>query len=222
MTHFSPAFIKFFKDLSKNNSTAWFNENRKTYENEVKKPFAAFVGELISRAQKLDPEIQISPSEAITRINKDIRFSKDKIPYNTHVSAIISKTGKKSKEYPGMYIQVGPEKVVIFGGCYMPEKENLYKIRTYIAKNGKDFEKALSNADFKKKYGTIQGEKNKVLPPEFKKLVDKQPLIANKNFYFMAEIPAKEITSAKFADIVMDYYKSGRPVNSMLIKAFSK
>lgn len=222
MSHFSPAFVKFFKDLSKNNSTAWFNENRKTYETEVKKPFAAFVGELISRAQKLDPEIQIAPSDAITRINKDIRFSKDKTPYNTHVSAIISKTGKKSKEYPGMYIQLSPEKVTIFGGCYMPEKETLHKIRTYIAKNGKDFEKALADSTFKKKYGTIQGEKNKVLPPEFKKLVDKQPLIANKNFYFMAELSAKEITSPKFADSVMEMYKAGRPVNNMLIKAFGK
>jgi len=80
MSYFNPAFVKFFKDLSKNNSTAWFNDNRKTYENEVKKPFAVFVDELIGRIQKHDPSVKIKAGDAITRINKDIRFSKDKIP----------------------------------------------------------------------------------------------------------------------------------------------
>lgn len=80
MKYFNPTFLNFFKELSKNNTTKWFNENRKIYENEVKKPFADFVEEMITRIQKYEPEVQIKPSEAISRVNKDILFSKDKTP----------------------------------------------------------------------------------------------------------------------------------------------
>lgn len=218
MPYFKPAFIKFLKDLSKNNTTAWFNENRKIYETEVKKPFAVFVEELISKAQKHEPAIKIKASDAITRINKDLRFSK--VPYNTYVGAIISPTGKKDKEYPGMYIQLGADKITIYGGAYFLEKENLQKIRTRIAKQPADFTKVITGTDLKKKYGSIQGEKNKVLPPEFKALVEKQPLIANKSFFFMAELDAKLITSDKLMDTVMEYYIAGKPVNDFLVKAF--
>jgi uncharacterized protein (TIGR02453 family) len=222
MNYFKPTFTNFFRDLSKNNSSLWFNENRKTYENEVKKPFALFVDELIGRIQKHEPTIKIKASEAITRINKDIRFSKDKIPYNTYVGAIISPTGRKSKEYPGMYIQLGADKILIYGGAYMLEKENLQKIRTQIAKNPAELDKVLAAASFKKKYGAIQGEKNKILPPEFKALVAKQPLIANKSFFFMAELDAKLVTSDKLMETIIEYYVAGKPMNDFLIKAFEK
>ncbi len=101
MNFFNPTFIKFFKDLSSNNSSEWFNENRKIYENEVKKPFALFVETMIGRIKKHEPETKIEPADAIMWINKDIRFSKDKTPYNTHVAANISMMGKKDKSYPG-------------------------------------------------------------------------------------------------------------------------
>lgn len=222
MTHFKPTFTKFFKDLSKNNSTVWFNENRTTYESEVKKPFAAFVDDLIKQIQKYEPSIKIKASDAIRRINKDIRFSKDKIPYNTYAGAIISPYGRKSKEYPGIYIQIGADKITLFGGAYMVEKENLQKIRTRIAKNVTEIDKLINAASFKKKYGSIQGEKNKILPPEFKALIAKQPLIANKSFYFMAELDGKLITSDKLMDTLLEYYVAGKPMNDYLIKAISK
>ena len=219
MAHFNPAFLKFFKDLAKNNSTVWFNENRKTYESEVKKPFAAFIDELIGKIQKIDPAIKIKASDAIMRINKDIRFSKDKTPYNTYVAAIVSVTGRKSKEYPGMYLQLGADKIMVFGGAYLVEKENLHSLRTAIAKNPAAFRKVISDPAFKKAYGEIQGEKNKVLAPEFKKLIDKEPLIANKGFYFMTELDAKLLTSDKLMDTIIALYKAGKPVNDYLIRA---
>src|SRR5690349_8634042 len=101
MPYFKKDFVDFFKELSKNNSADWFAANRKRYEQSVKEPFAQFVGEVIRQVQKIDPEVKIKPGDAITRINKDIRFSKDKTPYNTHVGAVISKAGKKDKSVPG-------------------------------------------------------------------------------------------------------------------------
>lgn len=221
MPYFKPTFSRFFKDLAKNNNTVWFNENRKTYENEVKKPFAGLVEEMILRIQAVDPAVNIQAADAMMRINKDIRFSKDKTPYNTHVGAIISPYGRKSKEYPGMYLQLSADKIMVYGGAYMVEKANLQSIRRAIADHMPNFDKLISNKDFIQKFGSIQGEKNKVLPAEFKSVQLKQPLVANKSFYFFAEPDYKNLFSEQLPELLMDYYHAAKPLNDFLAKCIS-
>lgn len=222
MNYFNSAFTKFFKELSKTNTTEWFNDNRKTYESEVKKPFSVFVEEMISRIRKHEPNIAIKPADAIMRINKDIRFSKDKTPYNTHVAANISVYGKKDKSYPGFYFQLSYDKIEIYGGAYMVEPPTLQILRTNIAKNLKDFAVAYNDKNFKQKFGTIKGEQHKRVPEEFQSIATKEPLIANKQFYYNAEIKADILTKAELPDILMEYYLAGKKVNDFLIKALKK
>jgi uncharacterized protein (TIGR02453 family) len=220
MNYFSPAFLQFFKDLSADNSKEWFDANRKTYEQEVKKPFQSFVDEMITRIKKHEPEIDIKPADAITRINKDIRFSKDKTPYNTHVAANISAYGKKDKSYPGFFFQLSPEKISIFGGAYMLEPPTLEKLRRHIAKNLPAFRKAYEDKKFKEVYGSIAGEQQKRLPEEFKELAEKEPLIANKQFYYSASLPSKLVTSPDLPEKLMECYVAGKKLNEFLRQAF--
>lgn len=222
MKYFNPTFLNFFKELSNNNSTKWFNENRKIYETEVKKPFAVFVEEMIARIQKYEPEVQIKPSEAITRINKDIRFSKDKTPYNLHVSANISVYGKKDKSYPGFYFQLSPDCVAIYGGAYMVDNTTLQNIRNYISNHLSEFSNAYNDKLFTEKFGQIQGEQNKRIPPEFQDVVKKEPLIANKQFYFAAELKPDLIISDELPEKLMEYYLAGKKVNDFLKLAQGK
>lgn len=222
MKYFNPSFLKFFKELSKNNTAEWFNENRKTFEKEVKHPFSDFVEEMIKRIQKYEPEVQIKPSDAIMRINKDIRFSKDKTPYNTHVAANISVYGKKNKSYPGFYFQLSPEGIMIYGGAYMVENITLQNIRNYIADNLKNFSAAYNDKTFKEKFGKIQGEQNKRIPTEFQAVSEKEPLIANKQFYYSASIKSGIITSDELPDKLMEYYLAGKKVNDFLKLAWTK
>lgn len=220
MSYFNPTFKKFFKDLAKNNSTEWFNENRKTYEKEVKKPFADFVEEMIQRIREYEPEVEIKPSDAIMRINKDIRFSKDKTPYNTHMAANISVYGKKDKAYPGFYFQLSPDGVTIYGGAYMVENTTLENIRNYIANNLNGFATVCNDKGFKEKFGTIQGEQNKRIPPAFQAVAQKEPLIANKQFFYTASLPSEIITSGKLPEKLMEYYLAGKKVNDFLKSAW--
>lgn len=222
MGYFKPSFSKFLKELAKTNTTEWFNENRKTYESEVKKPFAALVEELIHRIQKHEPEVKIKSADAIMRINKDIRFSKDKTPYNTHVSAIISVTGKKDKSYPGLYFQLSPEGIEIYGGAYVIETPTLQTMRTYIDSHLKDFSAAYNHKEFKAKFGTLHGEQHKRIPPEFQSAFEKEPLMANKQFYFKATLKPGMITSEDLPDVIMAYYLAGKPVNDFLKKAMKR
>ncbi len=222
MSHFNPEFLKFFKELSKNNNKAWFDENRKTYEKEVKKPFSDFVEEMIKRIQKHEPDVQIKAADAIMRINKDIRFSKDKIPYNTHVAANISVYGKKDKSYPGFYFQLSPAGVMVYGGAYMVENTTLQSIREYISGNLKEFSSVCNDKLFKEKFGSIQGEQNKRIPADFQEVAKNEPLIANKQFYYGAELKSDIITSAELPEILMEYYQAGKKMNEFLKAAWSK
>lgn len=222
MSWFNPAFQKFFKELSKSNTSEWFNANRKVYEKEVKEPFSAFVEEMIQRIRKHEPDIKIKASDAIMRINKDIRFSKDKTPYNTYVAANISIYGKKDKAYPGFYLQFSHDKIMVFGGAYMLETPALQKLRSNIAKNLTRFAAAYNDRDFKQKFGAIQGEKHKRVPEEFKGIAVKEPLISNKQFYYSAELKPGLLTKKELPDKLMEYYLAGKKLSEFLRSALKK
>lgn len=219
MAWFTNDFNDFFKDLAKNNNKEWFDANRKRYEASVKEPFTAFVAEAIKRIGKHDKAVRIEPKEAIFRINRDIRFSKDKTPYKLNASAIISPAGRKDHATPGIYFELGPESVKFYGGAYQPEKDQLERIRTAIMRDPKGFRKTIENKAFTALFDGVLGEANKVLPNEFKEAAMKEPLMANKQFYVGAERSPKLVTDPKLMDQMMDHYLAMRPFNAWLAAA---
>ncbi len=221
MQYFTEDFVAFFEELAKNNHKDWFHAHKKRYESSIKKPFEVFVGELIQEIQKHDADLQIAPKDCILRINKDIRFSKDKSPYNLHSTAFISKGGRKDKSIPGVFLRFSPEMIGIMGGCFGPSKEQLHNLRTAINKNPNALRKLLANKDFVQKFGEIRGEQMKRIPKEWKELCEKEPLIANKQFYFVAEEAPDLITSTSLIKEIMAYWKTMRPVNEYLTKAIT-
>ena len=216
MAWFTKDYNSFFKDLEKNNNREWFTENKKRYEQNVKKPFEAFIGDAILLMQEIDPNCKIEPKDAIFRIYRDIRFSKDKTPYKTRMSAVVSPGGRKDTSLEGMYLEIGANHIRIYGGVYQPDKDQLYKIRQEILYNQKDFEKLISAKKFKSLFGEIQGEKNKRLPPEFAEIQDSQPLIANKQFYYYANLDSSLLTSDKLMDALFEAYEASRDVRAFL------
>ena len=100
--------IKFLKDLKKNNNKPWFEKNRKVYEN-AKADFAAFIQQVIDVYGRKDDSIKnLLAKDCMFRINRDVRFSKDKSPYKSNFGASINKGGKKAWNFAGYYFQVQP------------------------------------------------------------------------------------------------------------------
>ena len=220
MAYFTEDFLDFFKELAANNHKDWFHENKKRYEKSVKEPFKVFVQDMIDRTAKIDDRFAGEAKNAIFRINRDIRFSKDKTPYKLQMGAVISPGGRKEgMGIPGMYLELGPEHFRFYSGLYRPEKDVLYSVREYISKHSDELNKLLSDNEFIKKFGELRGEKNKVLPKEFKAAAESQPLIFNKQFYFFASLAPETILQEDFADLVMDYFKASQPMRKFLTKA---
>ena len=219
MTYFSPEFAQFFKDLAANNHKEWFDENRKRYEKEVKEPFKKLVEDLIVAMRKDEPELLVEAKDCIFRINRDIRFSKDKTPYKTNVSAVIAPGGRKDMSNPGMYIELGPEKMAVYGGLYQPDKQLLADVRWHIAENADAFKKAYTDKNFVKHYECIRGEQNKRLDKDFLEVAEKEPLLYNKQFYYYEHIPASIYTSDKLLEIILESYYASNPVKEFLRNA---
>ncbi|MEN8193624.1 MAG: DUF2461 domain-containing protein [Bacteroidota bacterium] len=218
MKYFNQDFIDFFRELNKNNNRDWFNANKQRYIESVKDPFYHFIEELIHLIHDDDKSINITPKEAIFRIYRDVRFSKDKLPYKTTASAIISPGGRKDFTTPGTYIEMDFNGIRFYGGAYFLEKTQLQSLREYIAENLNQFQKLLKENNFKNKFGGLLGELNKRIPKEFKEVAEKEPLIANKQFYFVAELDSKKITSNTLMTTIMKLYEIGKPVNQFLIE----
>lgn len=213
--------LDFLKDLTKNNNRDWFHANKKRYEADLKLPFEQFISTLIEAYKEIDPQISISPKEAVFRIYRDTRFSKDKTPYKTHVGALVSRFGRKGKEYPGHYIHVEPGRLMLGGGAYFLEKDALQMVREHIVRNPGEFSSIIQSDDFQSKFEEVKGDKHKRIPKEFKDIHEVQPLIANKQFYYMAELPPKKVLGDKGVDFVMDYFKAGEELNKFLRAAMN-
>lgn len=220
MKFFTEDYLTFFKELAANNNRDWFHANKKRYEVSVKEPFTEFVQEIIDRTSKIDKRFEVDAKQAVFRIYRDVRFSKDKTPYKLNCSAIIAPGGRKEgMGIPGMYLEVGPEHFRFYSGLYQLEKNVLYQVREYIVKRSDELSKLVSDKDFVQRFGELRGDQNKVLPKEFKLAAETQPLVFNKQFYFFAEFAPETILKENFADLVMEYFEASRPMREFLTKA---
>ena len=143
--------LPFLKKLAKNNNKPWFDENRALYVT-AKTEFEEFVQSLIDGYGKHDPTIgHLMPKDCIFRINRDVRFSKDKSPYKTNFGAFINSGGKKSP-LAGYYVHIEPGGSFVGGGLYMPMPDMLAKVRQEIDYNLPEFKSIISSSVFKKQY----------------------------------------------------------------------
>jgi uncharacterized protein (TIGR02453 family) len=160
----SPSSLKFLKELQKNNNKTWFDEHKAQYQ-EAKADYESLVQQIIDGISRQDEEVQgLQVKDCTFRIYKDVRFSKDKLPYKTNMGAAFVKGGKKSP-CAGYYFHFEPGgKSFAGGGIWMPEAPILKKVRQEIDYNFEEFQQIISNKDFIRYFGKIEGETLKTAP----------------------------------------------------------
>lgn len=149
-----PQTLKFLSQLKKNNNKPWFDAHRAQYE-AARIDFTNFIQLVIDALQKTDTTITgITAKDSQFRINRDIRFSKDKRPYKENFGAFIARGGKKSI-YAGYYFHLAPGNSFVGGGLWQPEPANLKKVRQEIDYNWEEFQSIVKNKTFKKTFGDL-------------------------------------------------------------------
>jgi uncharacterized protein (TIGR02453 family) len=209
------ALNSFLKDLSNNNNKDWFDQNKATYTL-LRLDWIDFVQSLIDEIQSFDSTIGVlDAKKCIFRINKDVRFSKDKSPYKTNFGAIINKGGKKEMN-SGYYIHFDPKEIFIAGGTYMPEPKLLAAIRQEIDYNLAEFEQIALNPKAVKIFGSLGGEKLVRAPKGY--LEDNLAIefLKHKSFLWTKNFSLKEASNDNFQTAVIEALSQMKPLNDFL------
>jgi uncharacterized protein (TIGR02453 family) len=147
--------LKFLKQLKRNNNKPWFDAHRSEYE-AARADFAAFVQQLIDAQGKKDPGIRnLLAKQCMFRINRDVRFSKDKSPYKTNFGASINMGGKQAVHSAGYYFHLEPGGSFAGGGIWMPPADVLRRIRQEVDYNLDEFKSIIQSRSFKAIYGGL-------------------------------------------------------------------
>lgn len=216
------AYSSFFKELAKNNHKEWFHANKNRYENDVKAPFLNLLEELLGTLTEWDSRILPDAKKAMLRINRDVRFSKDKVPYHTILKAGFSPNGKKSV-LPGYYLGIDAQSIHVGGGLFMLRSPELKLVREHIANNPKSLIDITKATSFTQNFGKLKGEKAKRLDKALLSVAEKTDLIFHKQFYAMAEFPLEPFYGSEgLSKEVLTHFEAIRPLNSYLNKAFDR
>ena len=195
----------FLKDLKKNNHRDWMQEHKKRYQanEQALKSFYASVVERLNETDEIE-------KTKVFRINRDVRFSKDKTPYNVHRSASFIRSGANRRG--GYYLRIEPGNSLMAGGFFSPDPKDLLRIRKEFEMDDVEIREILSNAAFKKAFGGFNTENQvKTAPKGFDKEHPAIDLIKNKAFFVRHEFTDAEICAADFLDTLIYHYELLRP-----------
>lgn len=209
--------INFLAQLAKNNNKPWFDANRKKYE-EAKADFLQLVDKTILLITSFDNTlVGLEPKKCVYRINRDVRFSKDKSTYKNNMGATINRGGKKIQN-AGYYLHIENNKSFLAGGFYMPMPPELNKIRQEIDYNFTDFKKIVDNKSFKKIFTNgVEGIDFLVRPP--KGYEETNPAIHYlKMKSFIASVPLtnEALTDKKVLKTIESTFKQLKPMLDFL------
>lgn len=213
--------LHFLEELKNNNQKEWFHEHKKEYDL-FKKEYHGLIAALLQEMKALDHVLEpLEIKHCTFRINRDIRFSKDKSPYKTNMGIWLS-TDKNKKNAPGYYLHYEKGKSFIAGGVYCPETEDLKKIRKEIAFFQEDLEEILENTIFKKVYGELDREAQNVLKKAPKDYEPTHPAIEHlklKSFTATHAIEDTIFTDTDFAKKIAQKLILLKPLNVFLNRA---
>ncbi|MCE2940101.1 MAG: DUF2461 domain-containing protein [Gemmatimonadota bacterium] len=169
---FSPAALRFLRQLKRHNRRDWFEANRHIYDDDLKPTLATLVEAIDDRLAVAVPEIVGDTRRSIFRIHRDVRFSKDKSPYKTNVAAWFfhRRAGKgvggsaPDGGAAGFYLHVEPGANQVGGGLWMPLAPQLAKVREAIAAKPERFAATMTGS-FRRRFAGLDDEAVLVRPP---------------------------------------------------------
>ncbi len=208
MATISKENFKFLSDLKKNNNRDWFNKNKDVYLKQHEN-IIAFADSLLVELNKHDNIETPTGKKSLFRIYRDVRFSKDKSPYKTNWAGGFKRATAQLRG--GYYFHIQPGNVMVGGGFWAPNKDDLHRIREDIAMDDQPLRKIINSKLFKDTFGTLDGEQLKSAPKGFDKEHPAIDLLRYKQFIISKKFTDKEAMSADFVHMVNDTFKKMRP-----------
>lgn len=199
---------EFLTKLKDNNNREWFTEHKPVYQ-EAYADIASFMDSLITEMKKVDDIENESGKKSMFRIYNDVRFSKGKPPYKTHIGASMSRATRWLRG--GYYIHFEPGNNFIACGFWQPNADDLKLIRNELAHDAEPLRRILADPQFKTVFSELKGDAVKTAPRGFDKNHPNIDLIRYKSFYFEHSFTDKEVFSEDFMFEVVKTFLTVRP-----------
>ncbi len=213
------AILEFLLELKQNNNREWFAQHKDEYLH-VQEIHHLLLNEVIEKISQFNPIIgKPEAKDCAFRIYRDIRFSKDKLPYKTHIGAYIAREGRKSPR-PGYYLHLEPGNSMIGGGIYMPQPDVLKRIRNEIYFDSKGFRSVLNDHSFSKLFNNLYEDKLTRNPKDFDPDFSDIELLRYKSYFVERYLSDEEILSDNFVNTIIDTCKVILPFHLFLNRAF--
>ena len=196
--------FEFLDLLTKNNNRDWFTENKKRFETENNLA-KAFFTEVYTDLEKIDSLEKMQ----VFRIYRDVRFSKNKLPYKNHFSVGFSRT--KPMLRGGYYLHIEPGESFVGGGFWEPNAVDLNRIRKEFEMDDEEIRTIIADETFKKFFGELKGEELKTAPKGFDKTHLAIDLIRKKQYLLTRSFSDKEVLAPNFQEEVLATFQAMRP-----------
>ena len=208
--------LSFINDLQRNNNKEWFHANRNRYD-EARQEFYAFVEDIVNELGIIDPDLgPVDVRKSVFRINRDIRFTKDKSPYKNNFGAFIVKGGKKSGN-AGYYFHMEPGNSFAGGGIYHPMPDVLKAIRNEIFENAEEFLDIIRDKEFSSFFGDLwDGDMLKTAPKGFPSDFEHMDLLKYKSFTVWRNFDEKQLLGPGLKEQTLKAFRIMVPLNRFL------
>ncbi len=203
--------LSFLTALAKNNDREWFKARQDVFERAVKEPMIALVEDVNAALEAFAPGYVNEPKKAIARLHRDTRFSADKSPYRTEMSAVFPCGGAPKEAAAGFWFGISPEGVELVAGAFMPGPEQLAKVRAYLSTEHAAFKKLTTAAALKSAFGALQGERLQRVPRGYDAEHPAAELLKLKQYYFATTLPADAALKSDLPKELAKRFKAATP-----------
>jgi len=199
---FPPEALKFLASLARNNRREWFQPRKQIFLDQLRAPMLTLVAALLDDMADYAPQFLRPPEKCIMRIYRDTRFSSDKTPYKKNIAAWFACGGLEKTSGAGFYFHLTKDELVIAAGCYMPDRDQLHKIRLALLNQHTKFRKLLNAPTLKRNFTRFEGLELSRAPKGFPPDHPGMDLIRCRQWGVGASLPASVATSpALFKEI---------------------
>ena len=209
---FTPAALDFMRKLKRNNRRAWFQPRKEIYERELKQPMLELITALNIELMRFAPRYITPPAKAMLRIYRDTRFSSNKLPYKSHLSALFPRAGASRTSGACFYFHFTADELLIFAGVWNPPADELRLIRPHLANHHQELKKLLRAKKLRQFYGEMQGEKLSRTPRGFAKDHPAEDLIRGKQWYVECVLPARALLQPDAAKEISQRFRAAAPL----------
>lgn len=212
--------VRFFLDLRFHNETSWFHAHREAYETYVRKPFSEFIEAMTPTVMRIADDMETRPNKCLARINRDIRFTRDKSPYRDHMWLLFRRAGEEREHAVMYWFELSPEVVEWGVGFWGYNRPAMDALRERMVKKPTEVRRVLRRCGIPDETLHIYGDRYKSMKPPAGMSADLAMLYPCKEIYVKrVGVPLAESYRPEIIDRVSEDFLRLKPLYLLLRQA---